>query len=279
MKIIRKIKGMRSFSERLRLKGKKIGFVPTMGYLHQGHLSLVKSVRPLCDVVVMSIFVNPTQFAPDEDFTRYPRDFKRDKKLAEQSGVDVIFYPSSEEMYKKNYLTVVKVKRITEIMCGKSRPTHFEGVITVVAKLFNIVKPHIAVFGQKDAQQAVVIKKMIGDLNFDIKIIISPLIREKDGLAVSSRNSYLSDYERNDALVLYKSLIFSKKEIKNGENSARNIISKMEELIFQKKSVKLDYIYIADPKTLEKVDIIDRRVLIALAAYVGKTRLIDNIIV
>ena len=279
MKIIRKIKEMQSFSEHLKLEGKKIGLVPTMGYLHQGHLSLVEAVRPLCDVVVMSIFVNPTQFAPNEDFARYPKDFKRDKKLAEQSGVDVIFYPSYNEMYKKNYLTAVKVKQITEIMCGKSRPTHFEGVTTVVAKLFNIVKPHIAVFGQKDAQQAVVIKKMIEDLNFDIKIIISPLIRENDGLAVSSRNSYLSAYGRKDVLVLYKSLMFAKKEIKNGEKSARNIIAKMKELIFQKKSVKLEYIYIADPKTLEKVDIIDRKVLIALAAYVEKTRLIDNIIV
>ncbi|NVM04874.1 MAG: pantoate--beta-alanine ligase, partial [Candidatus Helarchaeota archaeon] len=215
MKIIRKIKEMQSFSEHLKLEGKKIGLVPTMGYLHQGHLSLVEAVRPLCDVVVMSIFVNPTQFAPNEDFARYPKDFKRDKKLAEQSGVDVIFYPSYNEMYKKNYLTAVKVKQITEIMCGKSRPTHFEGVTTVVAKLFNIVKPHIAVFGQKDAQQAVVIKKMIEDLNFDIKIIISPLIRENDGLAVSSRNSYLSACGRKDALVLYKSLMFAKKEIKN----------------------------------------------------------------
>ncbi len=279
MKIIRKIKEMQSHSEHLRLEGKKIGFVPTMGYLHRGHLSLVNAVRPLCDVVVMSIFVNPIQFAPDEDFNSYPRDFKRDKKLAEQSGVDVIFYPSDDEIYKENHLTTVKVKKVTEIMCGESRPTHFEGVTTVVIKLLNIVKPHIAVFGQKDAQQAVVIKKMIEDLNFDIKIIISPLIREKDGLAVSSRNSYLSSDERKDAVVLYKSLMFAKKEIKNGEKSARIIVDKMKGLILKKKSVKLEYIYITDPNTLDKVDPIDRKVLIAIAAYVGKTRLIDNIIV
>jgi pantoate--beta-alanine ligase len=279
MKVITKIKKMQSLSEKLRLERKKIGFVPTMGYLHNGHLSLVKRIKQLCDTVVMSIFVNPTQFGPNEDFKDYPRNFKRDKKLAQQSGVDIIFYPTIKEMYKNDFLTSVKVKKITEIMCGLSRPTHFEGVTTVVAKLFNIIKPHIAIFGQKDAQQSAVIKKMAKDLNFDIKIIISPIIREKDGLAISSRNTYLSRDERKDALVLYESLLYAKKLIRNGETSPKFIIKKMKELISPKKRVKLDYISITDPNTLENVKEIKEKVLIALAAYIGKTRLIDNIIV
>ena len=278
MKVITKIKKMQSLSEKLRLERKKIGFVPTMGYLHNGHLSLVKRIKPLCDTVVMSIFVNPTQFGPNEDFKDYPRNFKRDKKLAQQSGVDIIFYPTIKEMYKNDFLTSVKVKKITEIMCGLSRPTHFEGVTTVVAKLFNIIKPHIAIFGQKDAQQSAVIKKMAKDLNFDIKIIISPIIREKDGLAISSRNTYLSKDERKDALVLYESLIYAKNLIRNDETSPKFIIKKMKELISRKKRVKLDYISITNPDTLENVKEIKGKVLIALAAYIGKTRLIDNII-
>ena len=270
---------MQEFSERLRSEGKRIGLVPTMGYLHAGHLSLVKTIKPLCDIVVMSIFINPAQFGPNEDFEEYPREFDRDEKLAEESGVDVIFYPSDDEMYKKDYLTTVRVKKITEIMCGISRPVHFEGVTTIVAKLLNIVKPHTAVFGQKDAQQSVVIKKMVEDLNFDIKIIVSPIIREKDGLAMSSRNTYLNEDERKDALVLYKSLKLAEKEIENGEKSAKEIIAKMKKLISEKESVKIDYISMVNYDSFEEVEIIDCKVLVAIAAFAGKTRLIDNIIV
>ncbi len=270
---------MQEFSGHLRSEGKIISIVPTMGYLHNGHLSLIRVVKPLSDIVIMTIFVNPTQFAPTEDFGKYPKDFEHDEKLAKETGVNVIFYPSTGEMFTEEHLTTVKVKKITEIMCGVSRPTHFEGVTTVVTKLFNIVKPHIAVFGQKDAQQAAVIKKMVEDLNFDIKIIISPIIREKDGLAMSSRNAYLTEDERKDAPVLYKSLLLAESEIKKGEKSAENIITRMKELILTKKSVKIDYIDIVDYNTLEEIDIIDREILIAAAAYVGKTRLIDNIIV
>ena len=279
MKILKKIKDMQKFSDHLRSEGKIIGIVPTMGYLHDGHLSLIKTVKPLCDIVIMTIFVNPTQFAPSEDFGKYPRDFEHDEKLAKESGVDVIFYPSTEEMYIEEHLTTVKVKKITEIMCGVSRPAHFDGVTTIVTKLFNIVKPHIAVFGQKDAQQTGIIKKMVIDLNIDIKIIVSPIIREKDGLAMSSRNAYLAEYERKDALVLHKSLLLAESEIKKGEKSAERIIDGMKELILKKKRVKIDYIDIVDYNTFEEIDVIDREILIAVAAYVGKTRLIDNIIV
>lgn len=279
MKVITSITEMQQEADRLRESGKKIGFVPTMGYLHEGHLSLVREAKKHSDVIVMSIFVNPTQFAPNEDFEDYPRNFDRDRLLAEKEGCDIIFYPDAKEMYPDKYLTYVEVEKITRILCGASRPTHFCGVTTVVSKLFNIVKPHIAVFGQKDYQQAVVIKKMTSDLNFDIKIIIAPIVREQDGLAMSSRNTYLSPAEREQALVLYQSLKMAEAEILSGENNAEVIKQKIRQMINKKADTLIDYVEIVDSETLEFQTSIKSDVVIALAVKVGKTRLIDNIIV
>ncbi|MCX7836405.1 MAG: pantoate--beta-alanine ligase [candidate division WOR-3 bacterium] len=279
MKVVKKIKEMQKIADQLRRKGKIIGFVPTMGYLHQGHLSLVKIAKKKSDVCVVSIFVNPLQFGPKEDYHTYPRDFKRDKKLLSDLGVDIIFYPSEKEMYPESCLTYIQVKKLSEGLCGRSRPGHFEGVATVVAKLFNIVKPHIVVFGQKDYQQARIIKKMIKDLNFDIKIIIAPTVREKDGLACSSRNIYLNEEERKEATVLYQSLMLAKKMIKEGEKNPEKILAEMEKLITTKSSGKIDYIEIVDAETLEPVKEISGKVCIALAVFFGRARLIDNILV
>jgi pantoate--beta-alanine ligase len=281
MRIISKVKEMQKVADELRKEGKIIGVVPTMGYLHEGHLSLIRLAKEKSDVVITTIFVNPLQFAPNEDYDRYPRDFERDVKLAQSAGCDIIFHPSVEEMYPQNFLTYVEVDKLTKVLEGEFRPTHFRGVTTVVAKLFNITKPHIAVFGQKDAQQALIIKQMVRDLNFDIEIIVAPIIREPDGLAMSSRNVYLSDSERKDATVLYESLKLAEKLIENGERNSENIILKMEELIKSKPTAKIDYIAIVEPETLEKVETLSegKEYLIALAVRIGSTRLIDNTIV
>jgi pantoate--beta-alanine ligase len=281
MRIISKVKEMQKVADELRKEGKIIGVVPTMGYLHEGHLSLIRLAKEKSDVVITTIFVNPLQFAPNEDYDRYPRDFERDVKLAQSAGCDIIFHPSVEEMYPQNFLTYVEVDKLTKVLEGEFRPTHFRGVTTVVAKLFNITKPHIAVFGQKDAQQALIIKQMVRDLNFDIEIIVAPIIREPDGLAMSSRNVYLSDSERKDATVLYESLKLAEKLIENGERNSKNIILKMEELIKSKPTAKIDYIAIVEPETLEKVETLSegKKYLIALAVRIGSTRLIDNTIV
>jgi pantoate--beta-alanine ligase len=281
MRIISKVKEMQKVADELRKEGKIIGVVPTMGYLHEGHLSLIRLAKEKSDVVITTIFVNPLQFAPNEDYDRYPRDFERDVKLAQSAGCDIIFHPSVEEMYPQNFLTYVEVDKLTKVLEGEFRPTHFRGVTTVVAKLFNITKPHIAVFGQKDAQQALIIKQMVRDLNFDIEIIVAPIIREPDGLAMSSRNVYLSDSERKDATVLYESLKLAEKLIENGERNSKNIILKMEELIKSKPTAKIDYIAIVEPETLEKVETLSegKEYLIALAVRIGSTRLIDNTIV
>jgi len=270
---------MQQLSDELRCQGKKIGFVPTMGYLHEGHLSLLREAKKRCDVLVMSIFVNPTQFGPNEDFAQYPRNFERDSRLAEKEGCDVIFSPDTEEMYPENYLTSVEVEEITNILCGASRPGHFRGVTTVVAKLFNAVKPHVAVFGQKDAQQAVVIKRMTRDLNFDIDIIIAPIVREHDGLAMSSRNTYLSPEEREQALVLNRSLKMAEELILSGERDAETVKQKMKDMINEQPDAKIDYVEILHPETLEFQSKIKSDVLIALAVKIGKTRLIDNLVV
>ncbi len=277
MKIIRSIAEMQTEAEDLRRSGQTIGFVPTMGYLHEGHLSLLRIARQRADVTVMSIFVNPTQFGPNEDLERYPRDFERDERLAKEEGCDILFYPSVEEMYPKPYRTYVTVEEITQVLCGKSRPIHFRGVATIVAKLFNIVKPHFAVFGQKDAQQAIVIKQMVRDLNFDLEILTGPIVREPNGLAMSSRNVYLSADERRDALNLYKSLKEAKRLVETGERDALKIKNRIEYILRQGKSAKIDYIEIVDVTNLKPVEKIQGEVLIALAVFVGKTRLIDNI--
>ncbi|UCE05786.1 MAG: pantoate--beta-alanine ligase [bacterium] len=279
MKVITKIAEMQKEADRLRMQGKKIGFVPTMGYLHEGHLSLVREANKRSDIVVMSIFVNPTQFDPTEDFEDYPRDFNRDVKLAQSAGCDIIFYPDANEVYPEPYLTYVEVEKITKVLCGVSRQTHFRGVTTIVAELFNIVKPHLAVFGQKDAQQAIVIKRMVKDLNFDIEIIVAPIVREQDGLAMSSRNTYLSKGQRAQAGVLYQSLMAAKKMIEAGERNATIIKNRMREMIEHQPDAVIDYIEIVDTTNLESQSELSGEILIALAVKVGSPRLIDNVIV
>jgi pantoate--beta-alanine ligase len=277
MKIIKSVKSIQRLSSNFKEQGKKIGLVPTMGFLHEGHLSLIDIAKKSNDIVVVSIFVNPTQFGPNEDYNGYPRDLTRDEKLLEEKGVDILFIPSLKDMYPNGYTTYVEVEKLSHVLCGRSRPIHFKGVTTVVAKLFNMVKPDIAVFGEKDAQQAIIIKRMVKDLNFPVKIITGPTIREKDGLAVSSRNTYLSESEREDAPVLYQALLLAKNLIENGERDATKIISSMKGLLQEKKSAKIDYISIVKKDTLEPVSRIQGEVLIALAVWFGKARLIDNI--
>jgi pantoate--beta-alanine ligase len=279
MKIIRSCRQMLVSSRRIRQSRKRIGFVPTMGYLHEGHLSLVKQARKDNEIVVMSIFVNPIQFGPKEDLKRYPRDLKRDIKSAKAWGVDIIFYPTDKSMYPQDFRTYVKVDELSNVLCGKSRPHHFRGVATVVSKLFNIVEPDIAYFGQKDAQQAIIIKRMARDLNMPLKIKILPIIRERDGLAMSSRNSYLDRSERIEALVLNQALKLAKALIKRGERKSGYLIKKMKALINKKEAAKIDYVQIVDLKNLTPVRKIKGRVLIALAIWIGRTRLIDNLII
>ncbi len=254
-----------------------IGFVPTMGALHAGHLELVRQAKKRCDRVVVSVFVNPTQFGPKEDLKKYPRNIKKDSALLKKEGVDLIFLPSNKSMYPEGYKTFVEVGDLGKTMCGVSRPDHFKGVATIVAKLFNIVKPDIAFFGAKDFQQQAIIRKMVQDLNMDIKIITAPTVREKDGLAMSSRNSYLSDKEIKAASVLYRSLKMAKGLIKKGERDPRTVIARIRAMIMKEKLFKIDYVEVRDPDTLDKIKKIKGRTLIALAAYIGKTRLIDNI--
>jgi pantoate--beta-alanine ligase len=268
---------MQKICRGLKREGKIIGFVPTMGYLHKGHLSLIKVAKRKSDVVVVSIFVNPTQFGPKEDFAKYPRDFKRDRFLLEKEGCDFVFAPRIKDMYPEGYLTYVKAEKITGKLEGAIRPGHFQGVTTVVAKLFNIVQPDIAVFGQKDAQQAVVLKKMVDDLNYGVKMIIAGTVRERDGLALSSRNVYLSKEERKQAKVLYQALRLAKKMIKNGERSPSKIVSKMNKLIDKQPLAEIDYIAITDAHSLELLNKLKGEILISLAVRFGKTRLIDNI--
>ncbi|MFH1460705.1 MAG: pantoate--beta-alanine ligase [Candidatus Omnitrophota bacterium] len=278
MKIVRSIGLMQKISKRLKEKGKTIGFVPTMGYLHQGHLSLMRKSRKDCDITVISIYVNPLQFGPKEDFQKYPRDLETDIKLAKKEGVDYIFIPDDQQMYAQGFLTHVVVDRIADILCGASRPGHFKGVTTVVTKLFNIVCPSIAYFGQKDAQQAIVIKKLVNDLNIPLKIKVLPIIRDPEGLALSSRNSYLNARERKQAQLLYKALKLAETEILAGQRNSGLVIKKMKRLLTCTNSVKIDYIAIVDSKDLSSKKIIKGKILIALAVFIGKIRLIDNII-
>jgi pantoate--beta-alanine ligase len=277
MKIIRSPKEMHKICRELKRRGKIIGFVPTMGYLHKGHLSLVRTAGRKTDKVVVSLFVNPTQFGPREDFQKYPRDFKRDCSLLEQAGCNYLFAPSVRTMYPEGYLTYVDVERLTTHLEGAVRSGHFRGVTTIVAKLFNIVQPDVAVFGQKDAQQAVVLKKMVDDLNYGIKMIIAPIVRELDGLACSSRNSYLTREERKQAKVLYQSLQLTKKIIEEGERSVFRIVSKLNKFIDKQPLAKIDYIAVTDANTLEMMNKLRGEVLISLAVRFGKTRLIDNL--
>jgi pantoate--beta-alanine ligase len=279
MKIIKKIASMQKEVERLRIRGKKIGFVPTMGYLHEGHLSLIREARKKSDIVVLSIFVNPKQFGLGEDFNKYPRDEKHDFMLAKKEKVDYLFYPDVKEMYPADdFQTSVINRGISSKLESEFRPTHFDGVTTVVSKLFNIVNPHIAVFGQKDYQQSCVIKQMVEDLNFNIKIIVSPIVRDADGLALSSRNEYLSKAEREDALVLNQALIFAESVVQSGESNCYKIINKIKNVISKKKLVSIDYVRIVDPVTLNDITRLKKKmsIVVLLAVRVGKTRLIDN---
>lgn len=277
MRTSNSIKEVRTFVKEARKKGQSIGFVPTMGFLHEGHLSLIEKAKKENDIVVVSIFVNPTQFGPNEDYSSYPRDFERDASLCESKGTDLIFYPTPEMMYPENYSTYVNVENLTEGLCGASRPGHFRGVATVVAKLFNIVQPERAYFGQKDAQQVAVLERMTKDLNFDIEIVPCPIVRETDGLALSSRNTFLVGDERKSALVLSKALKLAKQIIDDGEKSAKVIYEAMKELIEADPNAKIDYIEIVSQETLKPIEVLSGDVLIALAVKVGKPRLIDNI--
>ncbi len=276
LRIVRSPKVMQRICGGLKREGKIIGFVPTMGYLHKGHLSLVRIAKKRSDVLVVSVFVNPTQFGPREDFDKYPRDFKRDRLLLEREGCDFVFAPRTRDMYPEGYLTYVNVDKITGKLEAAIRPRHFQGVTTVVAKLFNIVQPDIAIFGQKDAQQAVVLKKMVDDLDYGIKMIIAPTVREKDGLASSSRNAYLSKEERKQAKVLYQALRCAREMIKKGEKKASKIVSKMKTLINKQPLAEMDYIAVTDANSLELLNRLEGEVLISLAVRFGKTRLIDN---
>ena len=275
MRTITTIKEIQAVSKELR-KDKKIGFVPTMGYLHEGHLALVKKARDLAYIVIVSIFINPTQFGPNEDLAKYPRDFDRDAILLEQEKTDIIFFPDSKEMYPRGYTTYVQVRDLQNQLCGKSRAGHFVGVATVVAKLFNIVMPHFAVFGQKDYQQLKIIERMVQDLNMDIEIIGHPIVREQDGLAMSSRNTYLNPEERSRALLLWASLTEAERLFRNGTREAAIIQREVERVLKSKEGVDIEYVSITDPETLEDVIQIEGKALVAVACHVGKTRLIDN---
>jgi len=277
MRVIKTIKEYREY--RKNIDG-KVGFVPTMGYLHEGHLSLIKEARKECDKIIVSIFVNPTQFGPKEDLADYPRDFEKDSRLCEKEGTDCIFYPDNKEMYPGDELTIVNVKEITNKLCGMSRPTHFGGVTTVVNKLFNIIQPDVAYFGRKDLQQSIVIKKMVKDLNMSVEIKVCPIIREEDGLAKSSRNEYLTKEERKVAPMLNKSLVYAKELFDKGENNPEKIKSKIMDNINSKLNGKgnVDYVEIFDIDKIKPVKEVKRGDAIALAVFLGKARLIDNII-
>lgn len=258
--------------------GQSVGFVPTMGYLHEGHGSLIEAARRENDKVVVSIFVNPMQFGPSEDLASYPRDLKKDSALCESLGVDLIFHPEPEEMYHPNFSSFVDMTVLTEELCGLSRPVHFRGVCTVVSKLFHIVQPDRAYFGQKDAQQLAVIRHMVEDLNMDLEIVGCPIIREEDGLAKSSRNTYLSPGEREAALVLSRSIALGQKMVEDGEQDAGRVIAAMKEMIEKEPMARIDYVKAVDGRTMQQITDVRRPMLVAIAVYIGSTRLIDNFI-
>lgn len=276
MKIIDTVREMQSYAESLRNSGQRIAFVPTMGYFHEGHLNLMREGRKRGDKLGISIYVNPTQFGPAEDLEKYPRNFDRDSQLARDVGVDVIFFPSNAEMYPEYYQTYVTVEDVTKNLCGMSRPGHFRGVATVCAKLFNMVKPHLAIFGKKDFQQLATIKRMVADLNMDLEIVGLPTTREKDGLAMSSRNVYLSPEERESALCLSRSLRQAQKQYEQGERDARRILESIQTYIESVPFTRIDYVKICDTTTLRDVNSLEKESVLALAVFVGATRLIDN---
>ena len=279
MKVVSTIEEVRKIVKEWKSNGFSVGLVPTMGYLHEGHASLIKKASQENDRVVVSDFVNPTQFAPNEDFESYPRDIHHDTEIAEENGADIIFNPDAQEMYGSDFTTFVNMTGPTEELCGKSRPVHFKGVCTVVSKLFNIVTPDRAYFGQKDAQQLAVIMKMVKDLNFSIEVVACPIIREEDGLAKSSRNTYLSSEERNAALILSKSLNEAKRMVLDGEKEVKNIKAKINQIISTEPLARVDYAEVVSFPEIVPLEYIKGDFLVAIAVYIGKTRLIDNFII
>ncbi len=269
---------MKAACRNVQRAGKTLGFVPTMGALHEGHLSLVRASKATCDVTAVSIFVNPLQFGPSEDLAKYPRDLERDAKLLDELGVDLLFVPGADKMYPPGAKTYVLVEELSDKLDGASRPGHFRGVATVVAKLFEIVRPDFAFFGQKDAAQVAVLHKMVSDLNLDVKLMVCPIVREADGLAMSSRNAYLTPEQRQQALVLHRSLMKVQSAVEAGERDAAKLIEIGKNVIAEEPGARLDYFAIVDLETLDPVTLISDRSLVAVAAYVGITRLIDNIL-
>ncbi|MBZ5548550.1 MAG: pantoate--beta-alanine ligase [Acidobacteriia bacterium] len=278
MKICATIPEARAAGRDARASRQRLGLVPTMGALHEGHLSLVRAAKAHCDAVVVSIFVNPTQFGPTEDLAKYPRQFERDCALLERENVDILFAPSVDEMYPKGEATWVMVEGLSDRLDGRSRPGHFRGVTTVVAKLFHVIEPDVAFFGQKDAAQVAVIRRFVRDLNFPVEIAVCPIVREADGLAMSSRNAYLNPEERQRALVLQRSLRCVEEKLRTGEKSATRLITAAREVFAHEPQVRLDYFEIVDPDTLDPIELITGKTLVAVAAYVGTTRLIDNLL-
>jgi pantoate--beta-alanine ligase len=276
MAVVRDPDRLQALMNKARRKGLRIGFVPTMGYLHKGHASLIRAAREQSDIVVLSIFVNPTQFGPNEDLDQYPRDMDRDERIAMSEGVDYIYYPEPDTMYDAGYQTYVTVEKISRSHCGESRPVHFGGVATVCTKLFNIVLPHKAYFGRKDYQQCALIKRMVKDLNMNLEIVVIPTFREKDGLAMSSRNVYLEPEERKQALCLREALDIAKDMTAAGETDARKIVAAMSAHIESRPAASIDYVSVADTESLEELDTITNRAVALLAVYFGRTRLIDN---
>lgn len=279
MKVESTVKAVREQVKEWKKAGLSVGFVPTMGYLHEGHGSLIKAARANNDKVVVSIFVNPMQFGPTEDLASYPRDLEKDSAYCESLGVDMIFHPEPEEMYHDGFSSYVDMDVLTKELCGLSRPVHFRGVCTVVNKLFNIVQPDRAYFGQKDAQQLAIIRHMVDDLNMDIEIVGCPIIREEDGLAKSSRNTYLSKEERKAALILSKSIELGKKMVEDGETDADAVVNAMKKLIETEPLAKIDYVKAVDGLTMQQIKTVKKPMLVAIAVYIGKTRLIDNFMV
>ncbi len=278
MRVVKSISSLRKILAQSRAKGQKIGFVPTMGYFHEGHLQLMRRAKKECDLCVVSIFVNPTQFGPKEDLSRYPRDLKRDTLLCQKENVDILFIPSDNDIYSNRYLTYIDVGNISQALCGAFRSGHFRGVATVVAKFLNIVMPDVMYLGQKDAQQVVVLKTMVADLNILTQIQVVPTARETDGLAMSSRNVFLSAQDRQEAPVLYQALLAAQKQIKAGERSAAKLIRGITRMITAKSQGKIQYVACVNAQTLRSLKVLEGQVLIALAVYFGKTRLIDNIL-
>jgi pantoate--beta-alanine ligase len=278
MKIFRTIPELRKHVNDLRKQDKRIGLVPTMGFLHEGHLSLIDQIRSDCDYVIVSIYINPKQFGPGEDLDEYPRDFANDEKVLSERGTDAIFYPTTEEIYPDGYLTTVHVSDLGEMLCGRSRPTHFDGVTTIVAKLFLITNCDVAAFGQKDYQQALIIQRMAEDLNVDLDILICPIVREADGVAMSSRNTYLTANERERATCLINALEKVRRLFAVGEEHAARLRDEMVQAILTTPDVRIDYVEVVDAETLQPLEKVDRKTLVAGAIWLGKTRLIDNII-